>query len=398
MASAYQKFIARHVKGSRGARQTRSRFKAAVKAWRSRGRRNPVLPGVDFGPSMVYNRGVYRAASGRYAKRGRRKLRRIKGGGWRSNKGVYRAASGRYAKRGGRKLRRMKGGGWRSNQAIWAGTPNPRRGTRKGQRRKTARRAYRRNPVFRTRSGRYGKRGYRRLRRIPGGGWKANAILPYTAFNNPVEAITGTFEKLTDVDLWTKTILPISGGFLGTHIVSYQVFSLIAPEDTKFEGIVKHGSRVGTAVLLSAATGIITKNPDMAAKVLAGGLVAVLGGIVEDVIGLAEYKKISGMDGMDDLAEDLTEELKSRIASGVREAIEGEGDEGGQVSAFVTSQDLKKAPHLGDFMTEQALQRATVGTGMPSRPGGGPPRAGEEAQPLADLDVFSDALADGSLI
>ena len=81
-ATAYQKFIARHVRGSRGAKQTRSRFKAAVRAWRSKGkssgkrksrsRRNPVLPGVDFGPSMVYNRGVYRAKSGRYAKRGLR--------------------------------------------------------------------------------------------------------------------------------------------------------------------------------------------------------------------------------------------------------------------------------------------------------------------------------------
>lgn len=380
-ATAYQKFIARHVRGARGARQTRSRFKAAVKAWRRRGskskarrrsRRNPVLPGVDFGPGMVYNR------------------RKRKTKSRRRRNPLYRSAAGKYTKyHTRRRLKRQKGGGWHTNQ-IWAGTPNPRRRKRKSR--------SRRNPLFRTRSGKFSKwGGYRRLRRIPGGGWKANAILPYTAFNNPVEALTGTFEKLTEVDLWTKTILPITGGFVGTHVVSYQAFNLIAPEGTKFEGIVKHGSRVGTAVILSAATGIITRDTDMAAKVLAGGLVAFLGGVVEDVIGLAEYKKISGMDGMDDLAEDLTEELKSRIASGVREAIEG--DEGsGQVSAFVTSEDLKKAPHLGDFMTDEALQRATVGSGMAARPGGGPPREGEPVQPLADLDVFSDALADGSLI
>lgn len=389
MASAYQRFIARRVKGARGVGEARRRFRSAVKAWRSGSRRNPVLPGVDFGPSMVYNP-VYRARSGRYAKRGKRKLRRIRGGGWKGNKGVYRAASGRYAKRGRRKLRRMRGGGWRSNQ-IWAGTPN------RPRRRKRRRSRSRRNPLFRAASGRYAKRGGRRLRRQRGGGWRSNAILPYTAFSNPVEALTGTFTKLTDVTLWTKTILPITGGFLGTHIVAYQGFKMLAPAGTKFEGIAKHGVRTATAVVLSAATGIISRDADMAAKVLAGGLVAVLGGIVEDVIGLAEYKKLAGMGELDDLAQDLTEELKSRIASGVRSAIEREGgDEDSGVSAFVTSEALKRAPHLGDFMTEEALKQATVGSDLPARPGGGPPR--EPSQPLADLDVFSDALADGSLI
>lgn len=364
-ATAYQRFIGRRVKGARGPGEARRRFKAAVSAWRKGSRRNPVLPGVDYGPSAVYNKKrrsrkgrrrnpVYRTRRGRYsgkAGKGYRRLRRQKGGGWHQNS-LYRTKSGRFAKRGGRRLRRYRGGGWKANQ-IWGGTPN--------------------------------RKHYRRGRR------RSNfngAILPYTAFNNPVDAITGTFEKLTDVELWTGTILPIAGGFLGTHIVAYQGFKLIAPKDTKYEGFVKHGSRLVSSVVLSAGAGIILKDADIAAKVLAGGLVAVLGGIVEDIIGLAEYKKLSGMSEFDDLSEDLTEDLKKRIAEGVKKAVEGGGGGDSSVSAFVTEEDLRQAPKLGDFLTEQGLRKATVDVGGASRGG----------QPLADLDVFQDALADGSLI
>lgn len=325
-ASAYQKFIGRAMKGKGGGRAAvRRRFKAAVAAWkrmkRGKGRRhdsNPVLP-VS------------------YSNRKRRKSRK-----------------------------------------------------------------HRSNPLFRTRSGRFGKRGARKLRRIGGGGWHANKrrrsyrnspILPYTAYSNPVAAITGTFKEMADVSMWTRTILPLTAGYLGTHAVALMAVKMIAPAGTSFTGIVKHGARAGSAALLSAAVGLVTKDSDMAAKVLAGGLVAVLGGVLADLIG-PDFSKATGLGEMNDLADDLTEDLKSRIAEGVRKQFANADDNDGAVSAFVTAEDLSRAPRLGDFVTSEALKKATVGSDMPGRAGGGPPRE----QALADLGTFQDALADGSLI
>lgn len=361
-ASSYQKFIGRAVKGARGRADARRRFRAAVKAWKRRkgGRShdNPVLP-VSYS-----NRKRRKSRSRRnsvlpisYSNRPRRKSRS------RRNKGLYRASSGRYAKRGGRRLRRISGGGWHTN------------------------------PLFRSGSGRFAKRGSR-LRRYKGGGWRSNSpILPYTAYSNPVAAITGTFEKMADVSMWTKTILPLTAGFLGTHAVALMGVKFIAPAGTQFTGIVKHGARAASAAILSAAVGIVTKDTDMAAKVLAGGLVAVLGGVLADLIG-PDFTKATGLGEMNDLADDLTEDLKSKIAEGVRKQFANADDDDGAVSAFVTSEDLSRAPRLGDFVTSEALKKATVGSDRPGRAGGGPPRE----QALAGLETFQDALADGSLI
>lgn len=345
--SAYQKFIGSRVRGARGRADARRRFRAAVAAWKRhkrggkksrRSHDNPVLP-------MSYSNG----------KRKRRRSRRNP------------VLPMSYSNRRGRKSRRK----------------------------------HRKNPLFRTSRGRFARRGGRRLRRIGGGGWHANRrrrsyrnspILPYTAFNNPVAALTGTVKEIANVDLWTKTILPLTGGYIGTHLIAYQGVKMLAPAGTSFTGIVKHGARAGAAILLSAVTGIVTRDTDMAAKVLAGGLVALLGGVVADLIG-ADYTKATGLGEMSDLADDLTEDLKARIAQGVRQQFSGdEGD--GSVSAFMTQEDLNRAPHLGDFVTSEALNRATVGSGQPGRAGGGPPRD----QALAGLETFQDALADGSLI
>ncbi len=342
--SAYQKFIGSRVRGARGRADARRRFRAAVAAWKrhKRGGRkgrshdNPVLP-------MSYSN--------------RRKRRRS-----------------------------------RRNPVLPMSYSN---------RRKRSRRKHRRNPLFRTSRGRFARRGGRRLRRISGGGWHANRrrrhfrnspILPYTAFNNPVAAMMGTVKEIANVDLWTRTILPLTGGYIGTHLIAYQGVKMLAPAGTSFTGIVKHGARAGAAVLLSAAVGIVTKDTDMAAKVLAGGLVALLGGVISDLIG-ADYTKATGLGEMSDLADDLTEDLKARIAQGVRQQFSGD-DGDGSVSAFVTQEDLNRAPHLGDFVTSEALNRATVGSGQAARAGGGPPRD----QALAGLETFQDALADGSLI
>jgi hypothetical protein len=249
------------------------------------------------------------------------------------------------------------------------------------------------NPLYRTSAGRFSKRGgVRKLRRISGGGWRNNAVLPYMAYSNPLAALTGTLEKLTDVNLWTGTILPLTGGFIATKIVAYQAVTLIAPKGTEFTGIIKHGATLGSAVLLSAGVGMVTKDTDMAAKVLGGGLVAFLGGLLDELLG-ADIKKLSGSEGVKGLADDLENELKARIAEGVRSQITGgpSGVEG--MNSFVTQEALNRAPHMGDYVTQQTLHNATVHEGGPEQPGTQRPVNG-----LADLSTFQDAMMDGALI
>jgi hypothetical protein len=324
-ASSYQKFVAKFTKGARGRGEARRRFKAAAAAWRrnKKSRKNPVLP-------ISYN------SNGK-----RRKSRKS-----RSNP-LFRTAVGRFSKRGGRRLRRIKGGGWHNNRRSLSNSP----------------------------------------------------ILPYTAYSNPMAAVAGTFKEMTDISMWTKTILPLTAGYIGTHAVAVLAVKFIMPSTLKFEGVVKHGVRALSAAALSVGVGLVTKDSDMAAKVLAGGLVAVLGGVLSDVIG-DDFKKMTGLGEMDYLADDLTEDLKARIADGVRRQFSDydngmDGNDDDTISSFVTTEDLNRAPRLGDFVSSEALKRATVGTDMPGRVGGGPPREGNA---LADLGTFQDAQMDGSLI
>jgi hypothetical protein len=346
--SAYQSFIAREVRGARGVGGARRAFKAAVAKWR-RNRGNPVLPYMAFNPKKRAKKSVYRGPAGRFRKHSIGKAR-----GW-------------------AKLKREKGG-WKNNRS------NP---TLPGSWTNSLYRLPRRYKRKKYRGGQYYGRkvkGARKLKRH-GRGWRNNPVLPYMAFNNPLAALSATAEKVTDVSLWTGTILPITGGIIGTEIVAYQAVKLIAPAGTEYSGIVKHGAKAASAILLSAGVGMVTKDTDMAAKVLAGGLVSVLSGVIMDLLG-PEIKPLTG--GMSGLAQDLTEELKARIAEGVRNQV--------GVSSFVTTQAIDRAPRLGDFMTEQALEDATVGSGLPAYAGHSP------RQPEASLETYQSPMADASLI
>lgn len=303
--------------------------------------------------------------------------RRVSGpGGARS---AMKAAARAWRGGGKSKSRRNHGGGWNEG---WNNNPVLPIAYSNKRRKHGKRRGARRNPVLPM-----AWSNRRRGRRS--GGYRSNAVLPYMAYSNPMVAVKGTIAKLTNKDLWLKTILPLTAGYVGAKLVSFQLVKLIAPAGTKFEGVVKHGARAGASVVLSIATGFITKNADIAAKVLAGGLVATLAGILEDVIG-TDYKAMLGdAGGMGDLAADLTEELKARISEGIKQSA---GDNG--VSAFVTQQDLKSGTErLGDFVTSQGLSPAGTVTPDQNRPG----RAGG-GSPLADLATFQDAMMDGALI
>jgi hypothetical protein len=159
------------------------------------------------------------------------------------------------------------------------------------------------------------------------------------------------------------------------------------------------GSRALGAVAVAAAASFLpikSKKGSLAGKVLAGGLVATLVSIVQEVFGMDTYSKITGMSDFGDMAADLTEELKSKIADSVRNEIaraEAGGDRG--VSAFVSTQNLRTAPDLGSgprvgdfgsFVNTQALQTA-------------PQFQDHQGPPVvADLSAFSDSFADMMLV
>lgn len=248
-----------------------------------------------------------------------------------------------------------------------------------------------------------------RRRKSSGGrrrrGYRRNPVLPYAAFNNPVggalASITAGLRETISVDYWTQTVLPLGAGFLFSQFAGGMVYSLsqkLVGTQTGIAGSLQRvGSRALGAVAVSAAAMLLpigSKKGSMASKVLAGGLVATLVSIVQEVFGMDTYSKITGMSDFGDMAADLTEELKTKIADSVRNEIaKAEASAPGGVSAFVSTQNLRTAPDLGpgprisgvdSFVDTQSLATAPVNAG-------GPPV-------VADLSAFSDSFADMMLV
>jgi hypothetical protein len=238
-----------------------------------------------------------------------------------------------------------------------------------------------------------GRRG-RRYRRN-------GSILPYAAFNKhgAMDAATDAFETVIDVDFWKDTVLPMSAGFIGGQFVGGLVYGLIqkvAGDKVTGSGIVPALARIGSKALGSAAVSalafVVAKDRDVAGKVLAGGLVATFAAIITEIFGSDTYSKITGMSGFDDMAADLTDELKARIAHSVRSEIQR--TEGGvpSVSAFVSTQDLAPAPSLGPGPRVQGVDAFVNTQDLRTAPQA-------QAQPMvADLSSFSDSMADMMLV
>jgi hypothetical protein len=222
---------------------------------------------------------------------------------------------------------------------------------------------------------------------------------------DPIAIVKEAFGTLLDVNFWKESVLPMGVGFIGGQFAGGLVYGLaekvLGSDKVSGSGIVPTAARVGSraagGALLSGLAYFITKDRDLAGKVLAGGLVAVLAAVIQEVFGQDVYNKMTGMAGyVGDMSADLTEELKNRIAESVRGEIARaesgvQGDAG--VSAFVTTQDLAPAPNLGpgprvgemgSFVTSEALSTA--------------PHPGSEAPVVADLSAFSDSLADMMLV
>jgi hypothetical protein len=263
------------------------------------------------------------------------------------------------------------------------------------------RRGHRRNPVLPYAAFNRGRK--RRSRRNP--------VLPYAAFN-PARAakgvmgsVTGAFKEAISVDYWTNTVLPLGAGFLFSQFAGGMIYGMVQKVMGVQTGIAGSAQRIGCralgAIAVSAAATFLPikakKGGSMAAKVLAGGLVATLVSIVQEVFGMTTYNTITGMSDFGDMAADLTEELKSKIANSVRNEIaKAEAGAPGGVSAFVSTQNLQTAPVLGNgprigemgsFVTSQSLSTAPNF----SRQHQGPPV-------VADLSAFSDSFADMMLV
>jgi hypothetical protein len=266
------------------------------------------------------------------------------------------------------------------------------------------RRGARRNPVLPyaafNKPRRHKSRGRRR-------GARRNPVLPYAAFNpsSAMSSVKSGLKEAINVDYWTSTVLPIGAGFLFSQFAGGMVYSLTQKVVGTQTGVMGSVQRVGCralgAVAVAAAATFLPlggKRGSMAAKVLAGGLVATLVSIIQEVFGMSTYNTITGMSDFGDMAADLTEELKAKIANSVRDEIaRAEAAAPGGVSAFVSTQNLATAPHLGSgnrigggmdsFVSTQALATA-------------PNFAHEQhgAPMVADLSAFSDSFADLMLV
>jgi len=300
--------------------------------------------------------------------------------------------------------RAWRGGGSRRNISITGPISTMNNRPRRKGHRKGKRRGARRNPVLPYAAFNRPRRKYRKnsgSRRR----YRRNPVLPYAAFNpgGAVTSIKRGLKEAISVDYWTNTVLPLGAGFLFSQFAGGFVYSMsqkLVGSQTGIAGSIQRiGSRALGAVAVSAAAMFLPtgkKKGSMAAKVLAGGLVATLVSIIQEVFGMTTYNTITGMSDFGDMAADLTEELKSKIADSVRNEIaRAEAGAPGGVSAFVSTQNLRTAPDLGvgprvgemgSFVSTQALQTA--------------PNYGRHQGPpvVADLSAFSDSFADMMLV
>jgi len=257
------------------------------------------------------------------------------------------------------------------------------------------RRRRRRNPppttkLYRSRRGRYTKRRTgRRARpvRTKGWGWKNNPVLPYFAYNQgPVAAVLGRAQSVVDVEFVTGTALPLVGGFVGTKMAGALIYGPIQKMvgvTGVFDDVLRFGTNLLGASGLAYVVGMVTKDRRMADNVFLGGIVSIFHDLLSKLLAGTDIGRAIGM------GQDLSEELKHRIAESVRHEVErGVGDMG----AFVSAQALEQAnPYLGpgmrvqgmgDFATQQAIAA-------------GPHSAGAMA---ADVETVVDMEADLAMI
>jgi len=263
-------------------------------------------------------------------------------------------------KRGGKKLRRKTPGipiryktkkrrytlvANRDSRGRFSG--RKRRTTKKGMRRKTARRAYTRNPRG-TRTGMRRKTARRAYKRNP------------TMAASFVDALTAPF----DMKFVTETALPVTGGFLLSRFASGMLGGGLMGEG--YKGPVRIVGNFAAAGITGFAAGFVAStlkvgNPtQIRGNVILGGMVNAVAGLIKYVLTdvmpvkfISDSPALSSAFGLSGLGYD-----NSQIRSAVqREVMKELG-----VSDYLTTQDLGKAQYMGDYLTTQNLAKAKPNT------------------------------------
>lgn len=284
---------------------------------------------------MKANRPKARRLKGAF-KMARLKLRRIKldSNTWFGHPRLHRKAS-KKAWRLHRKtmLRGVRKGAIRRRKHSRAGTWRrmvKKYGVMKASRRLHKGLRYQNNPatnIIRRRS----RRSVRRYSRRGG-----RSFLGRFTSNPMVATVTSPVKTLISKDFLLGTVAPITGGFVGSRILGDFLGAKILKD--KYGTAVWHKPAfvLGAGVAGSILVSLILKKKELGAKILAGSAIAVLSVLIE-----APVRKITGVSGM---GADLTDDLKRKISSSIREEIsKAEG-----VSAFLTT--TKMPPQMGEFL------------------------------------------------
>jgi hypothetical protein len=172
--------------------------------------------------------------------------------------------------------------------------------------------------------------------------------------NPAVATITTPVKTLVSKDFLLGTVLPITGGFIGARVLGDFAGSKILKINYGTAVWHKPVFVLGAGVAGSILIGLVFKKADLGAKVLAGSAIAVLSTLIEPKI--REFTKVGV--GVGDLGADMTEELKEKIASSIKEEIaKTEG-----VGSFLTKENMPSS--MGDFLTTKNVQSGISGVSL----------------------------------
>lgn len=194
----------------------------------------------------------------------------------------------RRRKRGGTTKGKIR----RTSRRAFTGIKRRRRnaGTKRGMTRRRTRRAFmktaaprrrrRRNPLWRTSTGRYSgtsgsrKNRKRRLSKAKPRGWRNNSRRRVKYSRNPFKQITGAFEEVFSMDTLEQvfqTGVGFAGAIAGTNLLVENI-----GVDALKSGWGKVGATAGVTAIESGLAHMITKDARLSKRILVGGMLATL--------------------------------------------------------------------------------------------------------------------------
>ena len=324
------------VKARRKLKRRGRRFAANAVSTKKRGRRSRRRNGsIARRSDMARTR---RRRSRRLPPRGahgRFKSRRSKGRRRVRRNPLFRARrTGKYSRRGSRRLHQYRPGG--------IGWHNPRR------RKSGRRRSYRRNAVMPIswNGRRHRRRSYRRNAVVPTSWNPAGALAGVLGRSGPLSRVQG----LVDIKFWTETGLPAVGGFLCSKVVGGMVFGLVGEKllgvsaTDKSAPYVRAGADAIAGGILSWAAESFMKNKKMADAIWLGTVISVGHTILKALIGDTDFGRSIGLSGLGD---DVSSALRDRVKQRVERSLSNYG-------TYLTQEDTQ--PQLNEFVTEDRMR------------------------------------------